>query len=96
MLVYLREVQYKTAATEGSHVIGPDTFALAEGSCKLDYDRALRQPALGSGNTLVDPAEPGLARDAVQADLHIDKTKDQSRMVRHTRPVADKVHTVGV
>jgi hypothetical protein len=37
----LPEVQYMTAAIEGSSVTGPDTLAAGVGSCKLDRDHGL-------------------------------------------------------
>lgn len=89
----LDEVQYKMAATEGSRVIGRGTFELAQGSCKFDYDRALRQLVPGFGNT---PAGAELRpQDAVRADLRTDMTMDQNCMVYHTQRVADKVRTAG-
>jgi len=90
----LREVQYKTAATGGSRVIGHGTFEQAQSSCKFDYNRALRQLVPGSGNTLVG-AQPALQQDAVRADLRTDMTMDQNCMDYHTRRVADKMHTAG-
>jgi hypothetical protein len=90
----LREVQYKTAATEGSRVIGRGTFELAQSSCKFDYDRVLKQLVLGSGNTLAG-GQLALPQDAVRADQHTDMTTDQNCMENHTRCVADKVRTAG-
>ena len=84
------------AATEDLLEIVLDTSALVVGSCKLDWDGGLRQQALGSDNTLVGPAQQGVALVVVGVDLRIDMTMNRSRTRCHIRHVADKVHTAGV
>jgi hypothetical protein len=94
LLDNLHEVRYKKAAIEGSDVTELDTSGPAGGSYKVDLDYGLRQPALGCGNTLLDPAQLRPALHAARKDLHTGTTMDQRCTSYHTLAIADMVNTV--